>query len=38
LDDMVLVLWQGRLRWCARVLREGDSGWVWGCRPGGLGE
>jgi len=31
LDDMILVLQWGRLRWCWHVLRGGDTGWVKGC-------
>jgi len=30
-DDMALVLQQGRLRWCGRVLRGEDDGWVGKC-------
>ena len=30
-NDMALVLQRCRLRWCGRVLRGDDDGWVKGC-------
>lgn len=31
MDDVVLILRQGRLRWCGRVLRGEGTGWVGRC-------
>jgi len=36
-DDVALVLQQSRLRWCGRVLRKDDDGWVGRCMEHGVG-